>query len=90
MDWRVILTTFGVIFLAELGDKAQLAAMTLEAQTRRLWAVLVGSSIAPACASAVGVAAGGLLGEYPPPDWIKRAAAVAFIIIGVLTHVGKF
>ena len=43
MDWRVILTTFGVIFLAELGDKTQLAAMTLAAQTRRPWAVLIGA-----------------------------------------------
>jgi putative Ca2+/H+ antiporter (TMEM165/GDT1 family) len=90
MDWRVILTTFGVIFLAELGDKTQLAAMTLAAQTRRPWAVLIGASIALACVSAIGVAVGGLLGEYLPLAWIKRAAAVAFIIIGVLILVGKF
>jgi putative Ca2+/H+ antiporter (TMEM165/GDT1 family) len=49
MDWRVILTTFGVIFLAELGDKTQLAAMTLAAQTRRPWAVFIGASVALAC-----------------------------------------
>jgi Ca2+/H+ antiporter, TMEM165/GDT1 family len=90
MDWRVTLTTFGVIFLAELGDKTQLAATTLAAQTRRQRAVLVGASIALACVSAIEVAVGGLLGEYLPPAWIKRAAAVAFIIIGVLILVGKF
>jgi Ca2+/H+ antiporter, TMEM165/GDT1 family len=90
MDWRVILTTFGVIFLAELGDKTQLAAMTLAAQTRRPWAVLIGASIALACVSAIWVVVGGLLGEYLPLTWIKRAAAVAFIIIGVLILVGKF
>jgi putative Ca2+/H+ antiporter (TMEM165/GDT1 family) len=90
MDWRVILTTFGVIFLAEFGDKTKLAAMTLEVQTRRPWAVLISASIALACVSAIGVAVGGLLGEYLPLAWIKRAAAVAFIIIGVLILVGKF
>jgi putative Ca2+/H+ antiporter (TMEM165/GDT1 family) len=90
MDWRVILTTFGVIFLAELGDKTQLAAMTLAAQTRRPWAVFIGASIALACVSAVGVAVGGILGGYLPLAWIKRAAAVAFIIIGVLILVSKF
>jgi putative Ca2+/H+ antiporter (TMEM165/GDT1 family) len=90
MDWRVILTTFGVIFLAEMGDKTQLAAVTLAAQTRRPWAVLIGASIAMACVSAIGVAVGGVLGEYPPPAWIKRAAAVAFIIIGVLMLIDKF
>jgi len=90
VDWRVILTTFGVIFLAELGDKTQLAAVTLAAQTRRPWAVLIGASIALACVSAIGVAVGGVLGEYLPLAWIKRAAAVAFIIIGVLILIGKF
>jgi putative Ca2+/H+ antiporter (TMEM165/GDT1 family) len=89
VDWHVILTTFGVIFLAELGDKTQLAAMTLAAQTRRPWAVLIGASIALACVSAIGVAVGGILGEYLPLAWIKRAA-VAFIIIGVLILIGKF
>jgi putative Ca2+/H+ antiporter (TMEM165/GDT1 family) len=81
MDWRVILTTFGVIFLAEMGDKTQLAAMTLAAQTRRPLAVLIGASIALACVSAL---------EFLPLAWIKRAAAVVFIIIGVLILVGKF
>jgi putative Ca2+/H+ antiporter (TMEM165/GDT1 family) len=90
MDWRVILTTFGVIFLAELGDKTQLAVMTLAAQTRRPWAVLIGASIALACVSAIGVAVGGILGEYLPLAWIKRAAAVAFIIIGALILIGRF
>jgi putative Ca2+/H+ antiporter (TMEM165/GDT1 family) len=90
MDWRVMLTTFGVIFLAEMGDKTQLAAMTMAAQTRRPWAVMIGSSMALACVSAIGVAVGALLGEYLPLVWIKRAAAVAFILIGVLILAGKF
>ena len=90
MDWRVIVTTFGMIFLAEMGDKTQLAAMTMAAQTRRPWAVFVGATLALACVSAIGVAVGGLLGQYLPLEWIKRAAAVAFIIIGVLMLLGKF
>ncbi|HXG67900.1 MAG TPA: TMEM165/GDT1 family protein, partial [Blastocatellia bacterium] len=61
MDWRVLLTTFGMIFLAEMGDKTQLAAMTMAAQTKRPWAVFIGSSLALACVSALGVAVGGLL-----------------------------
>ena len=90
MDWRVALTTFGIIFLAEMGDKTQLVAMTMSAQTRRPWAVLVGASLALACVSAIGVAVGGLLGQYLPLIWIKRAAAIAFIAIGVLMLWGKF
>lgn len=89
MDWRVILTTFGVIFLAEMGDKTQLAAMTMAAQTNKPWAVLIGASVALACVSAIGVVVGGALGSYLPLVWIKRAAAIAFIVIGVLILIGK-
>jgi putative Ca2+/H+ antiporter (TMEM165/GDT1 family) len=90
MDWRVFLTTFGVIFLAEMGDKTQLAAMTMAAETKKPWAVLIGASLALACVSAIGVVVGGTLGHYLPIIWIKRAAAVAFIVIGVLILMGKF
>jgi len=90
MDWRVFITTFGVIFLAEMGDKTQLAAMTLSAQTKRPWAVLIGASLALACVSAIGVMVGGVLSQYLPLEWIKRAAAVVFILIGALILLGKF
>ena len=90
MDFRVLLTTFGIIFLAEMGDKTQLAAMTLSAQTKRPWAVFVGASLALAAVSAIGVLVGGVIGEYVPLIWIKRAAATAFIVIGVLMLAGKF
>ena len=58
MDWRVLLTTFGVIFLAEMGDKTQLAAMTMAAQTKRPWTVFVGSALALTAVSAIGVVVG--------------------------------
>ena len=90
MDWRVFLTTFGVIFLAEMGDKTQLAAMTMAAQTKKPWGVLLGSALALTAVSAIGVAVGVTLGNYLPLLWIKRAAAVAFILIGILILAGKF
>ena len=90
MDWRVFLTTFGVIFLAEMGDKTQLAAMTMSAQSRKPWAVFVGSALALTAVSAIGVVVGSVVGNYIPLLWIKRAAAVAFIVIGVLILLDKF
>lgn len=90
MDWRVFLTTFGVIFLAEMGDKTQLAAMTMAAQTRRPWAVFIGSALALTAVSAIGVVVGGVVGDYVPLIWVKRVAAIAFIVIGVLMLLGKF
>lgn len=90
MDWRVMVTTFGVIFLAEMGDKTQLAAMTMAAETKKPWAVFIAASLALACVSAIGVVVGGILGQFLPLIWIKRAAAIAFIVIGVLILIGKF
>src|SRR4030095_2763421 len=90
MDWRVTLTTFGIIFLAELGDKTQIAAMTMAAQKKRPWEVFLGASLALVAVSAIGVVIGSALGQYLPVDWIKRIAGSAFIVIGVLVLIGKF
>ncbi len=90
MDFRVLLTTFGIIFLAEMGDKTQLAAMTMSAQTKRPWMVFIGASLALAVVSAIGVLVGGVVGDYVPLVWVKRVAAIAFMVIGVLMLFGKF
>ena len=90
MDFRVLLTTFGVIFLAEMGDKTQLAAMTMSAQTKKPWAVFIGASLALAAVSALGIIVGSVIGDYVPLEWVKRVAAIAFIVIGVLMLAGKF
>ena len=90
MDLRVLLTTFGIIFLAEMGDKTQLAAMTMAADSKKPWAVFLGASLALAAVSALGVLVGGVVGDYVPLVWVKRVAAMAFIVIGVLMLAGKF
>jgi putative Ca2+/H+ antiporter (TMEM165/GDT1 family) len=90
MDWRVFLTTFGVIFLAEMGDKTQLAAMTMAAESKRPWTVFIGSALALTAVSAIGVVVGGVIGNYFPLIWIKRVAAIAFIVIGILILLDKF
>jgi Ca2+/H+ antiporter, TMEM165/GDT1 family len=90
MDLRILLTTFGVIFLAEMGDKTQLAAMTMAAETKKPWAVFIGASVALAAVSALGVLVGAVLGNYVPLEWVKRIAAIAFIVIGILILLDKF
>ena len=90
MDWRVFLTTFGVIFLAEMGDKTQLAAMTMSAESKKPLSVFVAAALALTAVSAIGVVVGGALGHYVPLIWVKRVAAIAFILIGVLILLGKF
>lgn len=90
MDWRVFLTTFGVIFLAEMGDKTQLATMTMAAQSKRPWTVFISSALALTAVSAIGVLVGSLLGDYIPLNWVKRVAALALIVIGILMLLEKF
>jgi Ca2+/H+ antiporter, TMEM165/GDT1 family len=90
MDWRVFITTFGIIFLAEIGDKTQLAAMTMAAQSKQPWGVFLGAAVALTAVSAIGVVVGSALGAYLPMLWIKRVAAAAFILIGILMLAGKF
>ena len=89
MDWKVALSTFGLIFVAELGDKTQIAAITLVSKTKAPWAVLLGSGAALCCVSLVAVLFGAALTRYVPLDVLRRIAAGAFIAIGVLMLLGK-
>lgn len=90
MDWRVMLTTFGVIFLAEMGDKTQIAAMTMAAEKKRPWEVFIAASLALVAVSAIGVVVGSALSQYLPLVWIKRGAGASFVVIGVLILTGRF
>ncbi|MGE5552470.1 MAG: TMEM165/GDT1 family protein [Betaproteobacteria bacterium] len=87
---KTFLTTFWLVFLAELGDKTQLAIMSLAAENRTLWPVFAGAASALVLTSAIGVLAGGALTRIVPQAYIHSAAAVGFIIIGVLMLLGKF
>lgn len=81
-DWKLAAVTFGSIFLAELGDKTQLATMMMSAQARSPWAVFVGSASALVCTSLLGVLAGEVVGRYIPEIYIKVGAGLGFILIG--------
>jgi putative Ca2+/H+ antiporter (TMEM165/GDT1 family) len=78
------LVSFGVIFVAELGDKSQLMALTF-ATRFRVWPVLAGITIATAIVHLVSVAIGFGLGAALPTGWINLAAAVAFLAFGAWT-----
>ena len=89
MNLKILLTTFGLIFLAEMGDKTQLAAITMAAQTRQPWAVFVGASLALTTVSLIGVLIGTVLANYINAEYLHKAAAIAFIGIGALMLWGK-
>jgi putative Ca2+/H+ antiporter (TMEM165/GDT1 family) len=83
MDWRIIATTFGAVFIAELGDKTQLATMGLAANAQSKWAVFIGAALALVATSAIGVLVGDGLARAIPPHWIQRGAGVLFVGIGI-------
>lgn len=84
MDWSVVLTTFGLVFVAELGDKTQLAVLAQTCKFRRPWAVFLGASLALAAVTALGAAGGQVLGQLIPPSVLQAVAALAFVVMGVL------
>lgn len=89
MDWKIFGTAFLTLFLAEIGDKTQLAVITMTASTESKISVFLGASLALITVTLLGVLFGGVLSQYVPVEWLQRIVAVAFIVIGVLMLLGK-
>lgn len=82
-DLGLLASTFATVFLAELGDKTQLAIVTISGTSSRPLAVFAGSSLALVFASLLGAAAGGSLSAVIPTDALQLAAAAGFLVIGI-------
>lgn len=89
MDWRVFLSTFGLVFLAELGDKTQLAAMAMAARSQSPLAVFGGAALALTLVTLLGVAFSQALVGLVPAVYIHKAAGLIFLIVGLLILWGK-
>ncbi len=88
-DVKALFVTFGLVFLAELGDKTQLTTMMLAAQNRSALAVFVGSAAALVMASLLGVVFGEAITRLVPGTLIRTGAAVGFLAIGALMLVTR-
>ncbi len=86
MDLKVFSTVFIAIFIAELGDKTQIATMLFAAdkEVSKL-TVFLGSSLALIFASAVGVLAGGIISHFISEKHLHYVAGLGFIVIGIWT-----
>ncbi len=89
MDWKIFGTAFLTLFLAELGDKTQLAVITMTSSTESKVSVFLGAALALVAVTLLGVVFGGVLSQYIPTEWLQRIVAAAFIVIGVLMLWGK-
>lgn len=89
MDWKLVLATFGVVFLAELADKTQLVGIGMSAKSGRPLSVWLGSVSAYIIVTALSVLLGASLGKFIKPEFIRYSGAFLFILIGILMFLGK-
>ena len=82
MDLTLLISTFLTVFLAELGDKTQLATVALSGTSDRPLAVFLGSASALVLASLLGAMAGGSVASVVPTELLQLIASVGFLIIG--------
>ena len=83
MEWKLLGVSFVTIFLAELGDKSQIAAIALGGSSKHPKAVFLGTSAALLLASLLGVLAGEGAAEFLPARWLKGAAALGFAVLAL-------
>lgn len=84
MDYKVMLTVFIAVFVAELGDKTQLATLLFAADKEvSKFTVFIGASLALILATAIGVMAGGLISQYVSEKYLHYMAGAGFVGIGV-------
>lgn len=86
MDWKTFSIVFASVFIAEMGDKTQLATM-LFASDREVskWTIFLGASLALIVASGIGVLVGSALSNYVEEKYLHYAAGAGFVIIGIWT-----
>lgn len=83
MDWNLLGVSFITVFLSELGDKSQLAAITLSAESKSPRMVFLGTTLALILTSLLGVLAGGWAATLLPVRLVKAIAAIAFTLLGM-------
>jgi len=86
MDWKIFAAVFVSVFIAEMGDKTQLATMLFASDKEvSKWTVFIGASLALVATSAIGVLVGGALSSYISEKQLHYLAGAGFVIIGLWT-----
>ena len=88
-DWKLLWSTFVLLFVAELGDKTQLAVILSSANTDRPWTVFLGAALALITVTLIGTLAGQVITRFVSPDILRKGAAGLFVLMGVLMFFDK-
>jgi putative Ca2+/H+ antiporter (TMEM165/GDT1 family) len=89
VDLKLFLAAFGTVFVAELGDKTQLALFAMAGSHAQKWSVFLGGALALVTTTAIAVVLGEAVSRAIPAVWLERGAGVVFIVLGVLYLAGK-
>lgn len=82
--------TFGLLFIAEMGDKSQLAVISMAAKSSNPLSVFAGASLALVLLTLLAVSVGSMVIRLIPAHWVSRGAAVLFISVGLLILGGYY
>ncbi len=82
-DGHVFLTSFGLVFIAELGDATQLATAAMVARLNDRWSVFIGATLALWAVAAIAVTLGQKLGDRIPKLLVRRLAGTIFLVLAV-------
>ncbi len=86
MDWKIIGVVFASVFIAEMGDKTQLATMLFASDKDvSKWTVFFGASLALVATSAIGVLVGSAVSQYISEKHLHYLAGAGFVAIGLWT-----
>ncbi len=85
MAWSQFLTAFAAIFVAELGDKTQIAMISMSATSKNPFSIFLGGATALVLLTGIAVVAGEVVTRYVPEAVLSKVAAVLFVLIGIWT-----
>ncbi len=83
MEWKTLLVVFWSVFLAELGDKTQLAVLGFSSSGKSAWSVFLGASLALVCTTLLAVLVGERLSAWLPLDVVRKGGALLLVVVGL-------
>jgi putative Ca2+/H+ antiporter (TMEM165/GDT1 family) len=86
---KALWLAFGTVFLAELGDKTQLAILAMKGKGFSGWELFIGSMLAFAVLTGAAILVGNWLNSYLSPQIIQKVAAAGFVLMGILMWFDK-
>ena len=89
IDWKLFWSTFALLFMAELGDKTQLAVFCTSANCDRPWTVFLGATLALVTITLIGTLAGQVIARFVAPELLRKGAAALFVLMGILMFFDK-